>query len=162
MVGSGRRLDRTDHPPPHSRMDCAGRLSKGPVLAGLPSPVSGRRYPGALSATGQTNRSAIGSGEPAGSVARRDVVQYDNVAGNFLIAERRFAGDGRFDQPHAGLDVLDQGREVRYDRAIAVISTVGLDRSAATGCVGHECSPSLRFYRVRCYLWVKSWSRTNT
>ena len=71
-------------------------------------------------------------------VARRDVVQYDNVAGNFLIAERRFAGDGRFDQPHAGPDVLDQGREVRYDRAIAVIPDVDLGRSSATCCMARS------------------------
>jgi hypothetical protein len=56
-------------------------------------------------------------------VAGCDVVQYDDVGGNFLIAEGRFLDDGRLDQLDARLDLLNQGLKVGYDSAIIVIST---------------------------------------
>ena len=48
-------------------------------------------------------------------VARRDVVEHHDVGGNLLIAKRRFARDGRFDQVNAGLDMREQGYEIRND-----------------------------------------------
>lgn len=47
-------------------------------------------------------------------VTGRDVIQNDDVGANFLTAEGRFPGDGRFDQLHADLDALDQGHEVAF------------------------------------------------
>src|SRR5712664_392265 len=74
-------------------------------------------------------------------VTRRDVIEHDNVVGSSGITESRFHRDGRFDQLHAGPDVLDQGYEFRNDRTISVVSIVGSGRNAAASCALHECSP---------------------
>jgi hypothetical protein len=77
-------------------------------------------------------------------VTRSNVVQDDNVGSGFLMAERRFPDDGRFDRLQARLDVLDQGHEVRYDGATIVIPVVGFHRTA-TICILHKRSPRARF-----------------
>ena len=66
-------------------------------------------------------------------VTGREIIQHDDVAANFLIAEGDFGGDGRFDQIHAGVDVRDQGHEIGNDRAMEVVSILREGRGS-TAC----------------------------
>src|ERR1700722_8880386 len=93
--------------------------------------------------------------------ARRDVVQYDDIADNFLMAGRRLARDGLFDQPRARADVLDQRYDVGNDRVVVIASIAGWERDTVC-CLLHEYSPSPHFLCRRGYLCVKSRDRTNT
>jgi hypothetical protein len=43
------------------------------------------------------------------AVAGRDVIQYDHVGADLLVAESGFPDNGRFNQPDARLDVLNSG-----------------------------------------------------
>jgi hypothetical protein len=74
-------------------------------------------------------------------IPRCDVVQDDDVAGEFLIAEGSFPGDGRFDHFHAGLDALDQGHEIGSNHAIPVVAIMGWSGGSAACCCAHDSSP---------------------
>jgi hypothetical protein len=74
-------------------------------------------------------------------IPRRDVVQDDDVAGEFLIAEGTFPGDGCLDRFHARLDALDQGHEIGSNHAIPVVAIVGWSGGSAACCSAHESSP---------------------
>lgn len=71
-------------------------------------------------------------------VARRHVIQLDDVGGVVVIAGGGFAGDSRFDPLQARLDMPEQGDMVRYHRTVSVIWIVGLnfDAVAAAFCIG--------------------------
>ncbi len=75
-------------------------------------------------------------------VARRDVVQNEDVVVNVRIAARQFPRDRLFKQLHAGLDALCQGYQVQNEQAIIVILDLG--RVAARGGL-HGGSPSVFF-----------------
>ena len=71
------------------------------------------------------------------TITGRNIVQHDDIGGAFLAAERGFRNHGLLDQPQARLDMLDQADEIRYDRSIAVILTVGSECDAVTCCIPH-------------------------
>src|SRR5450631_260489 len=71
-------------------------------------------------------------------IARRNVIQHDNVCGDFQMTERRFDRDGRLDQLHARLNALDQGCDVQHDGTNAVVSIAGSGRNAAAFGILHE------------------------
>jgi hypothetical protein len=75
---------------------------------------------------------------PRIQVAGRNVIEHDNVCGDFLMTERRFDCDGSLDQPCACLDALDQGYNVQHDGTKAVVPIVG---SAETLPRSAWCSP---------------------
>ncbi len=111
-------------------------------------------------------------------VGGRHVIQHDDVGRDLLAAQRGFAGDLLFDQPQARLDMLDQGYDVLYHRAVRFVSVVGFNRDAAAFEVAfevalevalefalgilHSRTPQVTFLGARCYLCVKPSSRTNT
>ena len=63
-----------------------------------------------------------------------NIIQYEDVAGGFLVAGSRFPGDGRLKQLHAGLDMLDQRSQLRNDRMVAVIAVTEWARNPAVCC----------------------------
>jgi hypothetical protein len=82
-------------------------------------------------------------------VARRDVIQHDNIGGRFLVAKRCLPRDGRFDHLQARLDMLDQGYQIRHDRTVGVISVIGLDRDIVGCGLLHARSPLSSAFRER-------------
>ena len=82
-------------------------------------------------------------------IAGRDIVQHDDVCGEFQNGGGGLTGDGRFDHRQARLDMLDQGRDISDDRAIDIIPVIGRRRYGAARSILHDCSPDNPAFRRR-------------